>query len=54
MLTTLQELKGHEEPTGEHRPMGVQHGAFKDRETWAEERAREEKELGYTRPSPTA
>jgi putative flavoprotein involved in K+ transport len=49
MLTTLQELKGFEERKGEHRPMGVQHGAFKDRETWAEARAREEKELGYTR-----
>ncbi len=49
MLTTLQELKGHEEPSGEHRPMGVQHGAFKDRETWAEAREREEKELGYTK-----
>jgi putative flavoprotein involved in K+ transport len=49
MLTTLQELKGFEEAKGEHRPTGVQHGAFKDRETWAEARAREEKELGYTR-----
>ncbi|KMW57054.1 Flavin-containing monooxygenase [Candidatus Rhodobacter oscarellae] len=48
LLTTAQELKGHEETKGATRDHGVTHGAFKDRETWAEARAREEKELGYT------
>ncbi len=46
-LTTAQELKGHEEPKGSNRPHGVTHGAFKDRETYAEARAREAEELGY-------
>ncbi|WP_210493249.1 NAD(P)/FAD-dependent oxidoreductase [Patulibacter sp. SYSU D01012] len=47
LLTTLQELKGHEEPRGERRPMGAEHGARRDRETWSERREREERELGY-------
>lgn len=38
-LTTLYELKGHEEPTGETRPPGVAHGASRDRTTWSEQRA---------------
>lgn len=48
LLTTLDELKGHEEPVHGRRPAGVQHGAFRDRVTWAESRAREATELGYT------
>ncbi|MEM8630647.1 MAG: NAD(P)/FAD-dependent oxidoreductase [Pseudomonadota bacterium] len=48
LLTTAQELKGFEEHKGKHRDPGVVHGAFKDRETYAERRAREAKELGYT------
>jgi putative flavoprotein involved in K+ transport len=48
LLTTLDELKGHEEPAGSRRPAGVRHGAFRDRVTWAESRAREAAELGYT------
>lgn len=47
LLTTAQELKGHEEPKGPTRPHGVEHGALKDRETYAEARAREAEELGY-------
>jgi putative flavoprotein involved in K+ transport len=47
LLTALYELKGHEEPRGTHRPKGVNHGAFKDRETWLEARRREAEELGY-------
>ena len=47
LLTTLTELKGHEEPAGDKRPHGVSHGAIKQRESWAEARAREEAELGY-------
>ncbi|GAA0240128.1 NAD(P)/FAD-dependent oxidoreductase [Cryptosporangium japonicum] len=37
LLTTLDELKGHEET----RPKGVEHGARRDRVTWAERRAAE-------------
>ena len=48
LLTTLYELKGHEEPKGARRPMGAEHGANRDRETWTEKREREAKELGYT------
>ena len=52
LLTTLYELKGHEEPKGTARPMGAEHGANKDRETWSERREREARELGYeTQPS---
>ncbi|MCW4353846.1 NAD(P)/FAD-dependent oxidoreductase [Hoyosella sp. YIM 151337] len=49
LLTALQELKGHEENRGERRPKGVVHGANKKRVTWADHRAREAQELGYTR-----
>ncbi|MBO0691788.1 MAG: NAD(P)/FAD-dependent oxidoreductase [Acidimicrobiaceae bacterium] len=48
LLTTLDELKGHEEPLYDRRPPGVRHGAFRDRVTWAEGRVREATELGYT------
>ncbi|WP_103383919.1 NAD(P)/FAD-dependent oxidoreductase [Pseudonocardia dioxanivorans] len=48
LLTTLDELKGHEEPAGVRRSNGVQHGAFRDRVTWAESREQEATELGYT------
>lgn len=48
LLTTMVELKGHEEPKGSDRPLGAKHGAGKHRTTWAEERAQEEAELGYT------
>ncbi|MGY1664311.1 flavin-containing monooxygenase [Geodermatophilus sp. SYSU D00696] len=47
-LTTLYELKGHEEPRGPGRPMGAEHGANRQRRTWAERRAREAAELGRT------
>lgn len=47
LLTTAEELKGFEEKKGDRRDPGVLHGAFKDRETWAERRAREARELGY-------
>jgi putative flavoprotein involved in K+ transport len=48
LLTTLEELKGHEESAGAHRPQGVEHGANPDRQTWLQERQREAQELGYT------
>ncbi|MEV5002002.1 NAD(P)/FAD-dependent oxidoreductase [Nocardioides sp. LML1-1-1.1] len=47
-LTTLHELKGHEEPRGTRRPMGAEHGATKERVTWAERRAAEDEALGVT------
>jgi putative flavoprotein involved in K+ transport len=47
LLTSLYELKGHEEHAGPERPKGVEHGAFRDRETWLERREREAAELGY-------
>jgi putative flavoprotein involved in K+ transport len=48
LLTTLQELKGHEEPRGPKRPMGAEHGIDKDRRTWKEKRELEESTLGTT------
>ena len=47
-LTTLYELKGHEEPRNEHRPMGAEHGANKQRKTWKERRQQEAESLGST------
>jgi putative flavoprotein involved in K+ transport len=48
LLTTMVELKGHEEPHGFTRPMGVQHGVVQERKTWLEQRQQEQAELGYT------
>src|SRR3954449_9105869 len=48
LLTTLYELKGHEERAGAGRPPGAEHGAKPDRETWLEQREREARELGHT------
>ncbi|MEI7059112.1 NAD(P)/FAD-dependent oxidoreductase [Nocardioides sp. CCNWLW239] len=47
-LTTLYELKGHEEPRGERRPKGAEHGVNRDRVTWAEKRQAEAETLGLT------
>ncbi|MFA3916534.1 NAD(P)-binding domain-containing protein [Ruegeria hyattellae] len=47
LLTTMVELKGHEEPKGFARPLGAKHGAGKHRTTWKEEREKEEAEIGY-------
>ena len=49
LLTTAQQLKGHEEPRGPRRPRGVEHGVNPGRETWAEARDRETRELGHER-----
>lgn len=48
LLTTMVELKGHEEHKGFTRPLGAKHGAGKHRPTWREEREAEARELGYT------
>jgi len=47
LLTSAYELKGYEEPLGERRAKGVEHGAFRQRKTWAERRQQEAEELGY-------
>lgn len=48
LLTAMYELKGHEEPRGTHRPMGAEHGADKERQTWKERRQEEAESLGST------
>ncbi|GGF64514.1 FAD-dependent oxidoreductase [Paracoccus acridae] len=47
LLTALQELKGFEESRGKRRPMGAEHGAQKNRQSWKERREAEETRLGY-------
>ncbi|WAL66441.1 NAD(P)/FAD-dependent oxidoreductase [Amycolatopsis cynarae] len=49
LLTSLRELKGFEEPQRDRRPKGVYHGAIEGRRSWAQEREREQTELGYQR-----
>ena len=48
LLTTLYELKGHEEPQQDRRPMGAEHGANKERQTWLERQQEEAETLGST------
>lgn len=47
LLTTLYELKGHEEPARDKRPKGAEHGIHRNRESWLDRREREARELGY-------
>ncbi|OHC42948.1 MAG: FAD-dependent oxidoreductase [Rhodobacteraceae bacterium GWE1_64_9] len=47
LLTTLHELKGHEEPRGIRRPMVAEHGHDPHRKTWKEKREDEAQRLGY-------
>jgi len=47
LLTTMVELKGHEEAKGASRPKGVQHGVTVDRQSWLEAREQEAAELGF-------
>ena len=46
LLTSLQELKGYEEPLHDRRPRGAEHGATKERSTWLEGREKEAADLG--------
>ena len=46
LLTTLQEIKGHEERKGVTRVLGAVHGSDPDPRSWAEKRAAEEAALG--------
>jgi len=48
LLTTMAELKGHEERRGTTREKGAEHGAAQGRQSWAERRAQEQAELGTT------
>lgn len=48
LLTTMTELKGHEEPKGQLRPKGAEHGSDPHRKTWKEKREQEASELGIT------
>ena len=48
LLTSMTEIKGHEEAVGHERPLGARHGAGKHRPSWKEEREREAAELGRT------
>ena len=48
LLTTLDELKGHEEHRGPSRPKGVGHRADPARTTWLEDREQEASALGFT------
>ncbi len=41
LFTALADLKGHAEPRGATRPLGLVHRADRQRQTWAERRARE-------------
>ena len=47
LLTTMKELKGHEEKKGRNRERGAIHGAFKDRKSWQELKSKKEARLGY-------
>jgi len=47
LLTTMVELKGHEENKGVTRSSGVEHGAFEGRKNWLERKAESESKLGY-------
>jgi putative flavoprotein involved in K+ transport len=49
LLTTMTELKGHEERKGPTRPMGTEHGVYPGRQNWLERKTRAEAELGDTR-----
>jgi putative flavoprotein involved in K+ transport len=46
LLTTMEEIKGHEEPRGRRRPMGAEHGISRDRQSWAERREAEVESIG--------
>lgn len=46
LLTTMDELKGYEEPLGSTRPLGAKHGDDQGKPTWKEEREQELASLG--------
>lgn len=48
LLTTMSELKGHEEKTGKNRILGTKHNIYGQQKNWLERRHEEEASLGYT------
>jgi putative flavoprotein involved in K+ transport len=48
LLTALEELKGHEEPSGRRRPRGVAHEALRGHRIWPDQREEEARALGFT------
>ena len=48
LLTTMVELKGHEERKGPRRVMGAEHGVAKNRKSWLQLKQEEEARLGVT------
>ena len=46
LLTTMVELKGHEEQAGFTRPLGAMHGVNPGAKTWKERREEEAAKLG--------
>lgn len=48
LLTTMQELKGHEEKKGRDRDKGVEHVITRGRRTWLEQKSERQESLGYT------
>ncbi|MDM0115888.1 NAD(P)/FAD-dependent oxidoreductase [Variovorax sp. J22R133] len=49
LLTTMTQLKGHEEKTGEQRIKGAEHGQLPGRKTWLEKLEEERQTLGFTK-----
>jgi putative flavoprotein involved in K+ transport len=49
LLTSMEELRGHEEKKGRHRAFGAEHGVHQGRSTWLERRLEEEETLGFSR-----
>ena len=49
LLTSLEELKGHEEKKGRKRVFGAEHGIHQGRKTWLERKTEDATTLGYTR-----
>ena len=48
LLTTMTELKGHEEKTGSNRVKGAEHGVQQGRKSWLERKTDDEAALGTT------
>ena len=51
LLTTMQELKGHEETTFGNRPHGVEHGGQPGRKNWQDRRNNQENYEGELEPT---
>ncbi|MDF3311346.1 NAD(P)/FAD-dependent oxidoreductase [Rhodococcus sp. T2V] len=46
LLTTMEEIRGHEEHAGSHRDLGVRHEVVKGRRSWLEQKVDREERLG--------